>query len=98
VRVVVTEIASDGSLRRRALDTADPTGPGRWDELIEQVLTVPPPYRATPGHPVYVIHADDRTVVVGEDNLIGSLQDLVTTILETGDPALAAPRATSALS
>ena len=29
--------------------------------------------------------------MVGEDNLIGSLQDLVTTILETGDRALAAP-------
>ena len=63
VRVVVTEIAWDGSLRRRALDTSGLTDPGRWDELIEQVLTVPPPYRATPSHPVYVIHAADRAAL-----------------------------------
>src|SRR5690242_14243372 len=46
--------------------------------LIEQVLAIPPPYRATPGRPVYVIHASDRAVLMGEENLIGSLQLLVT--------------------
>jgi hypothetical protein len=61
--------------------------PGRWEGLIEQVLSVPPAYRATPGRPVYVIRAGDRAVVVGEENLVGSLQDLVTTILYTGDLA-----------
>ena len=87
VKVAVTEIAWDGSLRRRALDTSALTGPGRWEALIEQVLSVPPAYRATPGRPVYVIRAGDRAVVVGEENLVGSLQDLVTTILDTGDLA-----------
>jgi len=86
VKVAVTEIAWDGRLRRRALDTCGLTGPRRWEELIEQVLSVPPSYRATPGRPVYVIRAGDRAVVLGEENLIGSLQDLVTTALDTGEP------------
>jgi len=47
VRVVVTEIAWDGSIRRRALDTSSLTDAGRWGNLIEQVLAIPPPYRAT---------------------------------------------------
>jgi len=84
--VVVTEIAWDGRLRRRALDTCGLTGPCRWDELLEQVLSVPPAYRATPGRLVYVLRAGDRAVVVNEENLIGSLQDLVTTALDTGEP------------
>ena len=74
MKVAVTEIAWNGSLRRRALDTSGLTGPPRWDELLDQVLSVPPAYRATPGRPVYVIRAGDRAVVVGEQNLIGSLQ------------------------
>jgi hypothetical protein len=91
VKVAVTEIAWNGSLRRRALDTSGLTDPRRWEELLEQVLSVPPPaYRATPGRPVYVVRAGDRAMVVGEENLIGSLQDLVTTILDTGEPPLAA--------
>ena len=86
VRVVITEIAWDGSIRRRALDTSSLTEAGRWENLIEQVLAIPPPYRATPGRPVYIIHASDRAVLMGEENLIGSLQLLVTTILAAGDP------------
>jgi hypothetical protein len=86
VKVAVTEIAWNGSLRRRALDTSGLTDPRRWEELLGQVLSVPPAYRATPGRPVYVLRAGDRAVVVGEENLIGSLQNLVTTILDTGEP------------
>jgi hypothetical protein len=86
VRVVITEVAWDGSIRRRALDTSSLTEAGRWENLIEQILAIPPPYRATPGRPVYVIHASDRAVLMGEENLIGSLQHLVTTILAAGDP------------
>ena len=92
VRITVTEVGWDGSIKRRAADTSGLTHVRRWEDLIEQVLAVPPPYRATPGSPVYVIHAGDRAVLVGEENLIGSLQELVTTILEAGDPALAALR------
>jgi hypothetical protein len=86
VRVVVTEIGWDGSMRRRALDTSGLTDAGRWDNLIEQVLAFPPLYRAAPGSPVYVIHAGDRAVLVGEQDLTGPLRDLVTTILAAGDP------------
>ena len=80
-------------MRRRVLDTASLAGAGRWANLIEQVLAAPPPYRAAPGRPVYVIHAGDRAVLVGEQDLTGPLADLVETILETGEPALAAEHA-----
>jgi hypothetical protein len=82
-------------MRRRALDTSRLTGAGRWENLVEQVLASPPPYRAAPGQPVYVIHAGDRAVLVGEQDLTGPLADLVETILETGEPPLAAERANS---
>ncbi len=84
MRVVVTEVGWDGSIRRSALETAGLPDAGRWEHLIEQVLAVPPRYRAAPGSPVYVIHAGDRAVLVGEENLIGSLHELVGTILQTG--------------
>jgi hypothetical protein len=88
---VVTKVAGDGSIRRGVLDTAARSDAGKWEELIEQAaLAVPPPYRATPRSAVYVIHAGNRAVLVGEENLIGSLQELVTTILAAGDRALAA--------
>jgi hypothetical protein len=90
VRVVVTEIGWDGSIRRRALDTSGLTDPGRWENLLEQVLAFPPPYRAAPDSSVYVIHAGDRAVLVGEQDLTGPLHDLVTTILAAGEPTLAA--------
>jgi hypothetical protein len=93
VRVVITEISWDGSIRRRAPGTSGLTDAGRWENLIEQVLAFPPPYRAAPGRSVYVIHAADRAVLVGEQDLTGPLRDLVTTILAWGDPALAASRA-----
>jgi hypothetical protein len=93
VRVVIIEIAWDGSIRRRALDSASLIDPGRCDNLIAQVLAIPPPYRASPGRPVYVLHASDRAVVMGEDNLIGSLRQLVTTVLAAGEPCLCGNRA-----
>jgi hypothetical protein len=98
VRVVVTEIGWDGSLRRRALDTCGLTEAGRWETLIGQVLAFPPPYRAAPGSPVYVIHAGDRAVLAGEQDLTGPLRDLVMTILAAGGPrsGAAGPRAGNA--
>ena len=41
MRVVVTEIGWDGSIRRSALQTAGLPDAGRWEYLIEQVLAVP---------------------------------------------------------
>ncbi len=93
VRVVITEIAWDGSIRRRALDTGSLTGPGRCESLFGQVLAIRPPSRAAPGRPVYVLHAGGRAVVMGEDNLIGSLRLLVTTVLAAGDPCSGTTRA-----
>jgi hypothetical protein len=76
VRVVIAEIAWDRSIPRRALNTGSLTEAGRCESLLGQVLAIPPPYRAAPGRPVYVLHAGDRAVVLGEDNLIGSLRQL----------------------
>jgi hypothetical protein len=87
VRVVVTEVSWDGNIRRSALETTGLPDAGRWEHLIDQVLAVPPRYQAAPGSPVYVIHAGDRAILVGEQNLTGSVQELVGTILRTGSPA-----------
>ena len=73
-------------MRRRALDTASLPEAVRWEILLEQVLASPPPYRAEPGQPVYVIHAGDRAMLVGEQDLTGPLAGLVEAILETGGP------------
>lgn len=73
-------------MRRRTLDTSGLTDSGRWEELIEQILAFPPQYRAAPGSSVYVIHAGDRAVVVGDQDLTGPLWDLVTTILAADGP------------
>jgi hypothetical protein len=86
VRVAVTEIGWDGSMRRRALETCGLTEARRWETLIEQVLAFPPPYRAAPGSPVYVIHTGDRAVLAGEQDLTGPVRDLVMTILAAGGP------------
>lgn len=74
-------------MRRRALDTSVMADAPRWENLIDQVLAFPPPYMAAPGRPVYAIHAGDRRVLLGEQDLSGPLTDLVQTILERGEPA-----------
>ena len=74
-------------MRRRLLDTAGLADAGRWEDLIEQVLAFPPPYRAAPGSSVYVIHAGDRAVLVGELDLTEPLRDVVTAIPAAGGPA-----------
>jgi hypothetical protein len=84
VRVEVTEIGWDGSIRRRVLDTWQLPDADRWDILIQQILASPPPYRAAPGSSIYVIHSGDHAVLVGEQDLSGPLQDLVRMILAGG--------------
>lgn len=51
MRVVVTEIGWDGSIRRRVLDTSVLTDADQWDNLIERILAFPPPYRAALASP-----------------------------------------------
>jgi hypothetical protein len=71
-------------MRRRALDTSGLADAGRCENLVEQVLASPPPNRAAVGRQVYVIHAEDRAGLVGEQDLTGPLAGLVE--LETGGP------------
>ena len=87
MRVGVTEIGWDGTIRRRTLDTWCLADADRCERVIGQVLAVPPAYQATPGRPVYIIHTSDRAVLIGEEDLTGALRHLVITILATGDPA-----------
>jgi len=87
VKVMVTEVSWDGNIRRSALETAGLPDAGRWEYLIEQILAFPPRYQAAPGSSVYIIHAGDRAVLVGEENLTGSLHELVMTILQTSGPS-----------
>jgi hypothetical protein len=54
VRIGITEISWDGTIRRRALDTWCLADADRCEHIIGQVLTVPPaikpPTRKTPRH------------------------------------------------
>lgn len=78
MRVVVTKVAGDGSVRSGVLDTTGRGDASQCEELIEQAaLAVPPPYRPVRGRPVYQICAGDTTVWVAEGELTGPLRDLV---------------------
>ena len=56
MRVVVTGIGWNGTIRRTAVDPWCLTELDRWEGIIEMVLACPPEYRAAPGRAVYVIH------------------------------------------
>jgi hypothetical protein len=84
VILVVTRIGSDGSVRRRILDTAGRADTGRWESLVGRVPATAPPYQAVPGSTVYHLRVDDYVVVVGEHELSGPLRDLVTAVLAEG--------------
>ncbi len=78
MRVVVTKVAGDGSIRRGVLDTAERSDAGKCEKLIERAaLAVPPPYRPVSGRPVYQIRAGDTVVLVAEKELVGPLRELV---------------------
>jgi hypothetical protein len=49
MRVVVTRIGPDGTMRRRVVDTAASSDAGPWEKLIARALAAPPPYRPVPG-------------------------------------------------
>jgi hypothetical protein len=91
VILVVTRIGSDGSVRRRMLDTADRADAGRWEGLVGRVPATAPPYQAVPGSTVYHLRVDDYVVVVGEQELSGPLRDLVTAVLAEGGESSARP-------
>jgi hypothetical protein len=78
MRVVVTLIGPDGTMRRRMVDTAASGDTGPWDELLARALASLGPYRADPGEAVCHLRVDDQVVLVAEHDLSGPLYDLVT--------------------
>jgi hypothetical protein len=85
MRVVVTRIGPDGTMRRRMVDTAASGAAGPWEELIARALAAAPLYRPVPGDPVYYLRVDDQVVLVAEHDLSGALYDLVTAVLAIGE-------------
>jgi hypothetical protein len=93
MRVVVTRIEPDGTMRRRVVDTAWRGDGSRWEDLVARAVAYPPPYRPVPGTAVYHISMDDHLVQVGEYDLDGPLRDLATVVLAVGDELLPVPAA-----
>jgi hypothetical protein len=85
MRVIVTRIGPDGTMRRRMVDTAMSGDAGRWEELIGRALAAPPPYRPVLGGPVYHLRVGDQGVLVSGRDLSGPLYDLVTAVLAIGE-------------
>ena len=86
MRVVVTLIGSDGTMRRRMVDTAASGDTGPWEELLARALAALPPYRAVPGGAVCHLRVGDQVVLVAEHDLSGPLYHLVTAVLAIGEP------------
>jgi hypothetical protein len=85
MRVVVTRIGRDGTMRRRMVDTAASSDAGPWEELMVRALAALPPYRPVPGDQVYHLRVDEQVVLVAEHDLSGPLYDLVTAALAIGE-------------
>ena len=85
MRVVVTRIEWDGTMRRRFVNTAGRRDAVQWEDLVARALSFRPLYRPAPGGPVYHLRVDDVAVVVAEHDLYGPLSDLVTAILAVGE-------------
>jgi hypothetical protein len=86
MRVVLTRIERDGTMRRRVIDTAGRSDAGQWEELAARALAIRSPYRPAPGEPVYHLSVDESAVLVAEHDLFGPLSDLVTAVLAMGEP------------
>jgi len=85
MRVVVTQIESDGTMWRRTVETAGRSDAGLWQQLIGRALAIPLPYRPALCVPIYHVLLDDRQVMVAEHDLAGPWFDLVTAVLAKGD-------------
>lgn len=85
MRVVVTQIGADGTMRRRRVDTAVSSDAGLWEALIARALAAPPPYRPVPGGAVYHLRVDERVVLVTDHDLSGALYELVAAVLAIGE-------------
>ena len=85
MRVVVTLIGPDSTVRRRMVDTAASSDTGPWEELLARSLAAVPAYRAVAGWAVCYLRVDDQVVLVAEQDLSGLLYDLVTAVLAIGE-------------
>jgi hypothetical protein len=88
MRVVVTRIEWDGTMRRRLVDTAGRSDASQWEGLVARALAIRPLYRPVPEGPLYHVQVDDWAVLVAEDDLSGPLSDLVTAVLAMGETRL----------
>ena len=84
VNITVTEVAPDGQLRRRRVDTASRDDASSWEGLAKRVIGEPPEYQPAPGRPVYAIQVDDQEIMVAEKDVTGPLGQLVTAVLTEG--------------
>ena len=89
MRVVVTQIESGGTIKRRMVDTAVRSDALQWEELAERALAVPLPYRPAPGGAIYHLRVGERDLMVAEHDLAGPLRDLVAAVMTLGDAVLA---------
>jgi hypothetical protein len=71
MRVVVTLIGPDGTMRRRMVDTAASSVTGPWEEFLARALAALPSYRAVPGGAVCHLRVDDQVVLVAKQDLSG---------------------------
>jgi hypothetical protein len=86
---VVTQIAQDGAMQRRVVDTAWFDDSLQWDRFAASAVEFPPPYRPVPGIPIYHVSVDDVVVLVAEHDLGGQLLNLVTAVMAQGEELLA---------
>jgi hypothetical protein len=88
MRVVVTRIEWDGTMRRRLVDTAGRSDASQWEGLVTRALAIRPLYRPVPEGPLYHVQVNEWAVLVAEDDLSGPLSDLVTAVLAMGETRL----------
>ena len=85
MRVVVTQIGSGGTIKRRMVDTAGRSDAFQREELVARALAVPLPYRPARAVPSTISAGMTSIVMVAEHDLAGPLLDLVTTVLAEGE-------------
>lgn len=85
MEITITEVARDGQLRRRTVDTTGRADARRWEDLAERAaIGFPPPYRPAPGRPVFEVRVDDTTALIAEGDAIGALGELIAAVLREG--------------
>jgi len=88
VRVIVTRIEWDGTMRRRMVDTAQRGDGPQWEDLAGRALAILPLCRPVPRLPVYHVRVDDVVIQAAEHDLTAALLDLVTAVLALGEELL----------